>query len=200
MFVDASCLFGVCHLAQQCLRLIPFDFGVLVCQVNKLIDQLGKFGFATFTSDFLDQMKVQLKNVVDLAKMLWDPDNSPGAKEYEEKRLRRTRRVRLRATPRRRQDFEPPVYWRKDPGERARRIWEWWRQLLCRNRKHRLYSNIFSWFEAVKLVVLVQPSSAAAERVFSVLKLVRDSCKDNMVESTLELRVMTQVNSGIAYS
>ena len=54
------------------------------------------------------------------------------------------------------------------------------------------------FLEAIVLVVLVQVSSAAAERVFSQLKLVRDTCGDNMLEKLLELRLYCLVN-GVDY-
>eukprot|EP00979_Chaetoceros_neogracilis_P000122 scaffold30_cov133-Chaetoceros_neogracile.AAC.3 len=50
--------------------------------------------------------------------------------------------------------------WNRDPGERSRRIHEWWRNMMNGyNTKPRTFA------EAVNLVVSIQPSSAASERV-----------------------------------
>jgi hypothetical protein len=56
--------------------------------------------------------------------------------------------------------------WEADPIERARRILEWW--------KARVKGVTFFkyWPLALRLVVLVQPSSAFVERVFSQIKLI----------------------------
>ena len=74
--------------------------------------------------------------------------------------------------------------WYDDPGEKGRRIWEWWRS--------RLLDEIcpFVYFkEAVRLVVLVQTSSASIERVFSEVKRILASVGDSILEDNLELRL-----------
>ena len=64
---------------------------------------------------------------------------------------------------------EPTISsWKDDPSERARRIWIWWRSRL------QAKSILPTFRNAIRLVVLVQPSSAAAERAFSQLKLILD--------------------------
>jgi hypothetical protein len=55
--------------------------------------------------------------------------------------------------------------WKDDPSEVARRAWEWW-------GAHR--KRFPSFALAVRLVVLVQTSTAAVERAFSQLKLIAD--------------------------
>lgn len=76
-----------------------------------------------------------------------------------------------------------------DPGEYSRRIWEWWRI--------RMRNNICpSWCLVVRLIVLVQPSSAFMERVFSQLKLIFGSVGDNALEKTIETRLYERINRG----
>ena len=80
---------------------------------------------------------------------------------------------------------ERPRDWHDDPGEKGRRIWEWWRS--------RLLDEIcpFVYFkEAVRLVVLVQTSSASIERVFSQVKRILASVGENILEDNLELRLL----------
>ena len=78
--------------------------------------------------------------------------------------------------------------WEGDPAEKARQIWEWWRV-----RVHQV--KIFHyWPLALRLVALVQPSSARMERVFSQLKLVLDSVGSSSLEETVETRMFVRVN------
>ena len=80
---------------------------------------------------------------------------------------------------------ERPRDWHDDPGEKGRRIWEWWRS--------RLLDEIcpFVYFkEAVRLVVLVQTSSASIERVFSETKWILASVGESILEDNLELRLL----------
>ena len=80
---------------------------------------------------------------------------------------------------------ERPRDWHDDPGEKGRRIWEWWRS--------RLLDEIcpFVYFkEAVRLVVLVQTSSASIERVFSEVKRILASVGESILEDNLELRLL----------
>ena len=44
------------------------------------------------------------------------------------------------------------------------------------------------WNVALRLVVLVQPPSASAERVFTQLKLILETCGDSMFAQTLRVR------------
>jgi hypothetical protein len=78
--------------------------------------------------------------------------------------------------------------WEDDAAETARRIWEWWRV-----RVHRVKIFHF-WPLALRLVVLVQPSSARMERVFSQLKLVLGSVGTSCLEETVEARMFVREN------
>ena len=60
------------------------------------------------------------------------------------------------------------IDWKEDPGERASRVWEWWRVRIYETKNDKL--RFFA--KAIRLVVLTQLSSCAMERVFSQLKLI----------------------------
>ena len=71
--------------------------------------------------------------------------------------------------------------WRDDRIEKARRIWEWWRA-KC--------PKLTYFFLAARLIALVPISSAAVERVFSQVKHILETVGDNVLEESLESRVM----------
>ena len=52
-----------------------------------------------------------------------------------------------------------------------------------------------AWAEACKLVLLVQPSSAAAERVFSLLESSFSSKQNTSLQDYISLSVMLQYNN-----
>jgi hypothetical protein len=55
-----------------------------------------------------------------------------------------------------------------------------------------------AWKKALRLVVLVQPSSsAAAERVFTQLKLIVEACGESMLAETVLYRMLRRCNHGI---
>lgn len=82
--------------------------------------------------------------------------------------------------------------WKNDAGERARRVYEWWRMLM--NEK----KTLLPYFtEAIRLVVLTQPSNASCERVFSQLTYIRRIVGDNIVGEMLELRALLRCNNGL---
>ena len=55
--------------------------------------------------------------------------------------------------------------------------------------------SLFPTFQhAVRSVVLVQPSSAAAERIFSILKNILEVVGNTPLEDDVESRVFAQVN------
>jgi hypothetical protein len=74
--------------------------------------------------------------------------------------------------------IDDDVTWKDDPIESARHVWEFW-------RVHRKNMNIFHIAKAARLIALVQISSASVEKIFSQMKLIRDSCGDRMLEETL---------------
>jgi hypothetical protein len=57
--------------------------------------------------------------------------------------------------------------WKQDVGERARRIYDWWRVVMNEKR------GVPTFQEAVRAIATTQVSSAAVERVFSQLTFIR---------------------------
>ena len=62
---------------------------------------------------------------------------------------------------------------------------EWWR-----------HNETFlpAWSRAAKIAILLQPSSAAAERAFSLLNASFGACQANTLEDYLEAAIMLQYN------
>ena len=63
---------------------------------------------------------------------------------------------------------------------------KWWRQQS---------DNLPHWFSAVMKVLLVQPSSAAAERVFSILNSSFNDSQEHALVDYLQACVMLQYNN-----
>jgi hypothetical protein len=80
--------------------------------------------------------------------------------------------------------------WENDPSEKARRFWEWW---VTRANDTTKFFNF--WSTALRLVVLVQPSSAFVERVFSQIKLIIEQIGVSGLEVTVEARTMVRCNN-----
>ena len=83
--------------------------------------------------------------------------------------------------------------WKKDVNERARRIYNYWRMIMNENRG----DDIPRFCEALRLVVLVQASSAFVERIFSQLTFIRRIVGDRIEQETLELRAFIRCNAGL---
>jgi hypothetical protein len=78
--------------------------------------------------------------------------------------------------------------WKDDLIELARRIWEWWRDRV----------TLFKfWSLALRLVVLVQPSSAVMERYFSQLKRTLETIGYSALEKTVTARMLARENHGL---
>ena len=88
-------------------------------------------------------------------------------------------------------EVRDPVYttWVDDPAEVSMRVWAFWRQWLIDGAGQLTYWNV-----ALRLVVLVQPSSASAERVFTQLKLILETCGDAMLAQTVRVRLSHRCN------
>ena len=83
---------------------------------------------------------------------------------------------------------QQPLTWEDDASEKGRRVWLWWRIRVHEVSEYRYLPLV------LRLVALVQPSSAGIERVFSQLKLILDACGDSMLEETIIVRLMERVN------
>ena len=77
-------------------------------------------------------------------------------------------------------------------GERSRRVYDWWQMLL--NEKS---GSLPKFEKAVKLLALVQVSSAFVERVFSQLAFIRRAIGDSALRDVMELRTLIRVNNGL---
>ena len=55
-------------------------------------------------------------------------------------------------------------------------------------------SDLPTWSEVCKLVLLLQPSSAAAERVFSILSSICSTSQESSLEDYVQVSVMLQYN------
>jgi hypothetical protein len=70
-----------------------------------------------------------------------------------------------------------------DEAEVSCRIWEWW-------VVHRGKLTFFK--ETVRLVVLVQASSAGLERVFSLFKYIIETCQDHALTDQLHFLLFVE--------
>ena len=82
-----------------------------------------------------------------------------------------------------------PSAWREDPAEKARRYWLRWREVSYPTQQFPHFAT------ATRLVVLVQPSSAAIERCFSQLKLIVEETGCTVLSDLLQLRMFMRCNS-----
>jgi hypothetical protein len=78
--------------------------------------------------------------------------------------------------------------WKTDPGEVARRILIWWRAMLHTGK----FKTVAM---ALSIILLAQPHSAAAERVFSQLSYVWRITGRQALEDQAYLRTMMRVNA-----
>lgn len=81
------------------------------------------------------------------------------------------------------EDVDASAFDRDDPTAFTAAVLEWWR---CHAR------HIPHWATAARIMFAISPSSAAAERVFSILAnsfgSTRDSALEDLVEGTLQVR------------
>jgi hypothetical protein len=148
---------------------------------------LKKFGFKQFTNEFIEKLKREIIRLKVLADQEFDWDNVKGAAAYNDALQAKVARQRERQENDPSFDSREERYktWEDDPGEEARWIWIWWADVR---------DKFTSFSTALRLVALVQTSSASVERLFSVLKLVVDAIGNNMLEETLETRLFVKYN------
>ena len=80
--------------------------------------------------------------------------------------------------------------WKKDAGEKATRIWEFWKPIVKDDSDFPCFSL------ALRLIVLIQVSSCSVERVFSQMKLVVETCGP-VYNDTLEVRMFARCNGNL---
>ena len=145
-----------------------------VASATRLIDSLSIFGFPELTDAVLTGMKGELGDVLAAARGPYVWSSVPGAREYDSRRGGGN---------------DNPSAWRKDPAEKARRYWLRWREMSYPTQQFPHFAT------AIRLVVLVQPSSAAIERCFSQLKLIVDETGCTVLSDLLQLRMFMRCNS-----
>ena len=168
--------------------------------IEILIGQLCHFQFPEFNGDkrLLEEMKAQLSYLLKhLETKVTNWDGLIGAAEYNKKLAARDAKAAAAKAKGETTDIGEQKSWKRervrkswkdDPGERARRIWEFWRALVNG-------TGLFpAWKHAIRLVVLVQPSSAAAERIFTQLKNIVDACGESMLPDMLEHHLFQRCN------
>jgi len=133
------------------------------------IDDLSHFGFSKLTPNFLVRMKDEIIEYQRIAQNeLFDWDSLPGADQWAAAQ----------------KDNGKP--WQQGTSEKCRRVWEWWR----------IHRHNLTFFQvAVRLVVLIQVSSAAVERIFSQLKHILDTTQQHALHDAIELRLFERVNT-----
>ena len=82
--------------------------------------------------------------------------------------------------------------WKKDMGEISRRVYDWWRMLL--NDKS---GSLPKFRKVVKLIALLQLSSAFVERVVSQLAFICRTIGNSTSRYVMELRTLIRVNNGL---
>ena len=157
-----------------------------VAEGEHCIDELVKFGFPEFGREaVITDLKSELPTAIAAAREIgsFNWSTIAGCKEYDAK-IGETAVLLDNSIVRE----TCPTSWKDDPTERARRTWKWW---IVR------WSTMPAWKKALRLVVLVQPSSAAAERVFTQLKLIVEACGESMLAETVLYRMLRRCNHGI---
>lgn len=177
-----------------------------------LVDDLQYFDFPEFTLAFFDNLKAELPKLLEHAQKPFDWGAVPGAAEYdaalerERKRKAAVAAAGAAAAKGTSSSSSAPVEpeesvaasertkeeiknWQQDPAEKARRIWEWWVVRVNGEAPAFVY-----WPVALRLVALVQPSSADVKRLFSQLKLILEQIGVSGLEEGIETRLMVCVN------
>ena len=162
--------------------------------VNSYADLLDHFRFPEFTKDFIKEFKKEIPKMILRSKEPFDWDGMVQSRLYSS-RLQRKRRKEV-AQNYGEVDIETMAEtdWRKDAGEKADRIWRWWRPIVATGP---ISHNFPCYHLVLRLVALVQVSSCTVERVFSQLKYIRDRCGDNIYEDMLEVRMFAQCNGDL---
>ena len=83
--------------------------------------------------------------------------------------------------------------WKECVGEKASRIWEWWRVRIHEDKNRKLHYFVIT----LRSVVMAQTSSCAVDMIFSRLKSIEDSCGENVREDMLEIRMFPRNNGDL---
>ena len=117
----------------------------IVTKLHYLADKLIMYKYDSyFTEGFISCLKKEIPDVVKEAKRDHDLDRIEGNKHYHTRLQKRMKKSNIQN--------KDDMDWKKDPGEYARHIWEWWR-----TRVHEFPCHAF----AIRLIVLSQLSSCS---------------------------------------
>jgi hypothetical protein len=153
----------------------------VVTKLYHMAEKLKHFKYDNiFTDSFISRLKKEMPDVVKASHHNHDLDGIEGSRQYFTRMQRRMKRYKV--------TDKNDMDWKKDEGEYAHRIWEWWIPRVKEFPCHAL---------ALRLVVLAQMSSCSVERVFSRLKVIRERCGDNLYEDMLEIRLFLQCNGDL---
>ena len=130
-----------------------------------------------FNQEFLAKMHKEVSRYREKANEVINWDAIKPSKQYKTRLQRCMKRRKL--------NDDHQFDWKNDPGERACRIWEWWKTID--------ESELPCFKFAVRIVAICQVSSCAVERVFSQLKMINDAC-GIMYEDMLEVRMFCRTN------
>lgn len=180
-------MYNLKRASKACQIFNPFVLKeVSINLLELLVDDLQYFEYRCFTKEFLNRMKKELPLAIEHANKMFDWESIKPSKQYETRLDRKIKRKKL--------DKDHNFDWKMDAGEKACRIFEWWKVRFTD-------TTMFTCFRfALRLVVLSQMSSCSVERVFSQLKLVRETCGENMMEDMTEIRMFMRCNGDLNVS
>ena len=162
-----------------------------LASLELLADDLTYFrsGYdSVFAEAFITNLKNEIPALVIEAKKDFDWNSVGNSKQYKTRSMKRAKRKNLNN-----EDIAADN-WMNDPGEKASKIWEWWRVHVYEVENPRLLFMA----QAVRIVVLTQLSSCAVERVFSQLNLICETCGDCMMEDMLQIRMFERCNGDLS--
>lgn len=145
-----------------------------IADIEMAVKALRHFNFDEFRigngiiEDMIKQIPVYMAPVKSTVQSYWN--DVEGAKS-----MIKDRANKVTKHP---EKYNVNYMWKKDPIEKSRRIWEWW-------RANHIVLSINYFVLAVRLVVLVQISSASVERIFSQVKLICDAIGVSGLEETI---------------
>ena len=177
---------NVVHMAEAAelfnpIMLSEISETEIVTKLHYLADKLIRFKYDSyFTEGFIRRLKKEIPDVVKEAKRDHDLDRIEGNSQYHTRLQKRMKRSNIQN--------KDDMDWKKDPGEYARHIWEWWRARVEEFPYHAL---------ARRLIVLSQLSSCSVEHVYSRLSLIHERCGDHMFEDMTEIRLFMQCNGNL---
>ncbi len=139
-------------------------------------ERAGFQGFVATAIDLLTSLKGMKNGNVQLQKI----DMSAQMIAYQQACREHARH--LQANPK---EDTPPRLW--EPRLWEPRLWEWWVSLSA---------AVPAWFSVARVLVLLQPTSAAIERFFSLVKANTSPLQNKEHDTTFETRCMYLYNHG----